>query len=125
MDTEEKKILKEVLENEAGIARQIKEILLNQQRILQEILHEEHGIKKEEDVLKVGEETIESAEKQIESLIKKRVVRRNFTDISEWKRYVWDTCTYKKDRDVNKEIFYLCEKTGKECRFAICPVNLY
>ena len=78
---------------------------------------------KEEETEVLKEETqIVMEEDKLMKLLDKSVDLQ-FDSIVEWKTYVWDTCPYKKPIEKNKEIDFLCKKTGNKCRFSDCFRN--
>jgi regulator of replication initiation timing len=79
-------------------------------------------LKNEETELLKEETKIELEEGKLMKLLDKEVDLQ-FDNIIEWKNYIWDTCPYKKALEKNKEIDFICKKTGNKCRFQDCFRN--
>ena len=107
--------------------------LTNEERLL---LREAQSIKREEAAIEREEGRIEDEEKAI--LDKENQIRttgdallgmlgehmpRKFENILEWKKYIWEGCSYKKSSVSDKTIDYSCTKLGGRCRFEPCPMN--
>ncbi|MFH0875917.1 MAG: hypothetical protein V1859_08315 [archaeon] len=93
------------------------------QKILDEILFKLNKIEKEEEVIEVEELNISEKEKEIESILKKKLVTRKFEDILDWKNHLWETCPNKVEKEGEKELTYWCKKLKKNCNFTTCPLN--
>lgn len=86
------------------------------------LLEETASIKKEEQRIEVKEAELEKSEA---ALLRKlgEQVQRKFSDIMDWKIFVWDKCTFRKSKEEAKTIDYLCTKLNGLCRFESCPMN--
>ncbi|MFH1399395.1 MAG: hypothetical protein ABIG95_04775 [Candidatus Woesearchaeota archaeon] len=89
---------------------------------LDEILGALRELKSEEDQLVHEKEKIELEEKKAVELLGQGVSKQ-FTNILEWKRYIWENCEYKKPMVEEEKIDFICKKTGKSCRFIDCFKN--
>jgi hypothetical protein len=61
---------------------------------------------------------------EIERVINNRLTRKSFTDIEQWKKYIWDNCPHKKERMKDREIEFYCDILKGACEFADCPRNI-
>ncbi len=50
-------------------------------------------------------------------------INLEFSDPEEWRKYIWESCPFKKERSGGEEIDFFCKKQDKPCRFEGCPLN--
>ena len=89
---------------------------------LEEIHRAVNELKNEEEQVIAEEHMIEIEEKKLMELLGKQV-NREFDNIMDWKRYIWEKCEYKKSVIKDNKIEFLCKKTSKSCRFIDCFKN--
>lgn len=46
-----------------------------------------------------------------------------FTDVNDWRQYIWTDCEHKMKKVKGEEIDFWCQKTNDWCRFEDCPLN--
>lgn len=61
---------------------------------------------------------------QIEKTLKSKLGKRSFTNITEWKKYIWDSCPHKKEKVEDNEISFWCDILKSSCEFEDCPRNV-
>jgi hypothetical protein len=83
---------------------------------------EETEVLKEETQVLKEEGKIVMKEGKLMGLLNKKV-NLQFDNIIDWKHFIWDTCEYKRPIEKNKEIDFICKKTGNKCRFQDCFRN--
>lgn len=86
------------------------------------LIKEAESIKKEEKLIEAKEEQLEKTESALLEQLGERVPRK-FSDIMEWKTFVWDKCRFKQHKEGAKTIDYFCTKLNGPCRFETCPMN--
>lgn len=79
-------------------------------------------IKEEEEEVIAEEHKIVMEEEKLMELLGKKV-NKEFDNISDWKRYVWENCEHKKSLVNQDKIDFVCKKTKKSCRFIDCFKN--
>ncbi len=89
---------------------------------LEEIHKSVNELKTEEEQVITGEHRIEMEEEKLMELLGKQV-NREFDNIMDWKRYIWENCGYKKSVIKDNKIEFVCKKTNKSCRFIDCFKN--
>ena len=89
---------------------------------LEKIQKEVSRLKQEESEVLKEEAQIAVEESKLMKLLDKDVDLQ-FSNIIDWKNYIWDSCPYRKSIEKNKEIDFLCKKTGNKCRFQDCFRN--
>lgn len=50
--------------------------------------------------------------------------KRRFTNIIDWKEYIWNSCPHRQQKIGAKQINYFCKKLSKPCGFEQCPINV-
>ncbi len=100
-------------------------------------------IKKEEILLEKKEDEIRRKENEIEQMIRAQIIENkhiyeklleleeeikgeqnlNFIHIDDWKKYIWDSCKYRRAREIKDLVVHICDKTNKYCHFVDCPKN--
>ncbi len=100
---------------------------ISNKEIYEKLLHIEKLLseeKKEEEKIIEGESKIVEEEKKIKDIIFKKE-NKKFSDVLEWKMYVWENCSHKKhDMITQTKIGFLCDLTKKACDFLNCPENV-
>jgi hypothetical protein len=91
-------------------------------KMLDKIQRDLRILKKEETEVLKEESKIVMEEGKLLGLLNKNVSLQ-FSNIIDWKHYVWDTCEYKRPVEKNKEIDFICRKTGNKCRYQDCFRN--
>ncbi len=61
---------------------------------------------------------------KIESILEKKLSRKSFTNIVDWKKYIWDNCPHKKEKVGDDEIDFWCEVLKAPCAMDDCPRNV-
>jgi len=96
------------------------------QDIMDKLNHIEQLIVKvsqQEDEELVEEKKIEAdEERELKEL--DETVNLEFNNPEDWRRYIWDTCPFKKEQSKKGEIDFFCKKQNGACRFEGCPINL-
>lgn len=46
-----------------------------------------------------------------------------FNNAEDWRKYIWESCPFKKERSEGDEIDFFCKKQDAPCRFEGCPLN--
>jgi len=68
------------------------------------------------------EKSIKMEENQVISLLNKQVTLL-FDNITDWKKYIWDNCPFRKTNESGKTIDFICQKTKNKCRYNDCFRN--
>jgi len=89
---------------------------------LSQIHKDIQALKEEESEVLKEEAKIVIEEGKLMKILDKEVDLQ-FESIIDWKNYIWDACPYKKPIEKNKEIDFICKKTGNKCRFGDCFRN--
>lgn len=79
-------------------------------------------LKKDEEIVIAEEHKIEMEEEKVIELLGRKI-NKEFDNISDWKRYVWENCEYKRSKTEKNIIDFKCQKTGTVCRFIDCFKN--
>jgi len=82
----------------------------------------EHIEKMEKSQLK-EEETIETDEEKELGTLKEATRKKQFENIADWQKYIWQDCKYKKEVKESDEVDFFCEKRKGPCQFEDCPLN--
>jgi len=73
---------------------------------------------------KQDEDKIIEEEKKIKDLVLEKE-NKKFTDVIEWKTYVWENCSHRKhDMVSDTRIGFFCDITKGHCDFLNCPENI-
>jgi hypothetical protein len=91
-------------------------------KMLEKIQKDIRVLNKEESEVLREESKIVLEEGKLMGLLNKKV-NLQFDNIIDWKHFIWDICEYKKPIEKNKEIDFICKKTGNKCRFQDCFRN--
>ncbi len=100
--------------------------MVSNEQIYEKLLKVEsvlNDLKREEDLMISDAEKIEMDEKKLLEILSSDL-NKKFQNILDWKKYVWDSCEYRKSSGNDKIIDFECAKTGKPCRFSDCPRNI-
>lgn len=89
---------------------------------LEEIHKDIKLLQRAESEMLQDELKIMASESQLLKTLDKQVPLQ-FTSIVDWKRYIWDTCEFRKPLEKTREIDFICGKTGTKCRYADCFRN--
>jgi len=76
----------------------------------------------EESEQLVEEKRIKFEEGKVMGILNKKVALQ-FDNIIDWKRFVWDSCPYRKTHEKEKMVDFICKKTSNKCRFQDCFRN--
>lgn len=112
-----------------GIDRRLKRIETMLSKAIPQLKVEEDKLLEETASIEKEEKLIESKEAELENteaaLLRQlgEQVQRKFSDIVDWKTFVWDRCTFRKSKEEAKTIDYFCTKLNGLCRFESCPMN--
>jgi hypothetical protein len=82
-----------------------------------------NNISKQEDQELAEEKKIEEDEEKELSEISESAINLEFANIEDWRRYIWDTCPFRKEQSKKGEVDFFCKKQNAPCRFDGCPLN--
>jgi len=60
-------------------------------------------------------------EKELKEL--DETVNLEFNNIEDWRKYIWDSCPFKKEKSEGEEMDFFCKKQDAPCKFDGCPLN--
>ena len=79
-------------------------------------------VQKEEGQIVQEEFKVEIEEEKLMEILGNEA-NKKFNNILDWKNYVWENCEFKKTTMKQNRIDFICNKTGKSCRFVDCFKN--
>ncbi|MBN1544527.1 hypothetical protein JW898_03635 [Candidatus Woesearchaeota archaeon] len=78
----------------------------------------------EQEETELAEERKIEEEEQRELKELDATVNLEFNNPEDWRRYIWDGCSFKEKRSERSEIDFFCKKQNSPCRFEGCPLNM-